>query len=912
MRPDPEVPIGSWESDVVLADGGTLHVRPLAVSDTDAIVGLYQRLSAESIYLRFFSPVPRPTAAQLERLTDHAGHERFAFVALLNDEIVAIARYDLGRDHDDVAEVAFVVQDDQQGRGIATVLLEHLAAYARAHGITKFVADTLPHNHKMLRVFTDAGWEVERHFESGSVRVRFSIAPTESSVAKSQARETISEAASVARLLAPRSVAVIGASRTPGTIGHELFRNLLAYEFTGTIYPVNPNTEAVVGVRAYPTVGDIPDAVDVAVIVVPAAAVPNVIEECAAKGVHGLVVITAGFAETGPDGRATQHALVTRARALGMRMIGPNCMGIVNTAAAVRLDATFAPSLPASGRVAFSSQSGGLGIELIARAARRGIGISQFVSVGNKADVSGNDLLQYWEHDPDTDVILLYLESFGNPRKFARIARRVAYSKPIVAVKSGRTASGRRAASSHTAALASSDVAVDALFRQAGVVRVDTLEELFDVAELFVHQPLPAGRRVAIVGNAGGPGILAADACGGAGLEVPELAEATQRELESFLIEGAAVRNPVDLIASASADHYERALRVVLNDPGIDSVLVHFVPPLVTRPHDVAEAIRRAAGEATALDKPIVACFLGQDGVPEGLRGDSGGRAVPSYAFPESAARALGRASALAEWRARPTGQVPDLAGVDVAAARVVIDAALAGVTEEAGVWLDVAQAGSLLRAFGISLVDSRLAATADEAVVAACELGFPVALKSASPAVLHKTDVGGVALALQDAAAVRDAFAAMHTSLGAQMGGAVVEPMVAPGVEVLAGVLHDPSFGPLVLFGLGGTTAELLADRSLRILPLTDQDAHDLVRGLRGSPLLFGYRGRPLADVAALEDLLLRVGRLADEIPELAEMDLNPVIVHEQGVVAVDAKIRVAAVTPGPPPELRRLRSLA
>lgn len=901
----PEPPSRQWQNDVVLADGGTVHVRPLRLDDDATLAGLYERVSAESIYLRFFSPVPRPTAAQLERLTTLDGHRRFAFAALLGDDMVAVARYDVV--DEGTAEVAFVVQDDQQGRGLGTVLLEHLAAYARTQGISRFVADTLPHNRRMLRVFTDAGWEVERHFDSGAVRLQFPIAPTESSLAKAEAREHVSEAASVVRLLAPRSVAVVGASREPGTIGHELFRNLLAFGFTGTVHPVNPNTAAVGGVRAYAHITDIPDHVDLAVIVVPAPAVLGIVDECAAKGVHGLVVVSAGFAEVGPEGKAAERRLAARARGHGMRLIGPNCMGVVNTSPAVRLNATFAPTPPATGRVGFSSQSGGLGIELMARAARRGIGVSHFVSVGNKADVSGNDLLQFWEQDPDTDVILLYLESFGNPRKFARLARRIARTKPIVAVKSGRSAPGRRAASSHTAALASSDVAVDALFRQAGVVRVDTLEELFDAAELFAHQPLPAGRRVGIVGNAGGPGILAADACAGAGLDVPELSDATQLALRAFLPEGAAVRNPVDLIASASAAQYEQALRVVLADEHIDAVLVHFVPPLVTRAADVASAIRHAAGHAT--DKTMVACFLGQEGMPEDLRLDDG--AVPSYAFPEGAARALGRAAGLAEWRRAPTGVIPVLDRVELDAARTIVDDALVGAGTD-GVWLDAVRAGRLCRAFGIDVVSTRAATDADAAVRAAELLGYPVSLKAASPALVHKTDVGGVALGLRDAGAVRDAFHAMHTALEARMGGAVVQPMVRPGVEVLAGVVQDPSFGPLVVFGLGGTTAELLADRSLRILPLTDRDAHDLVRSLRGSPLLFGHRGRPLADVDAVQQLLLRVAHMGDALAELAEMDLNPVIVHERGVVVVDVKIRLTPVSLGPPPELRRLRSLA
>jgi len=577
-----------WESDVVLADGGTVRVRPIRGDDMDALTGLYDRLSDETLYLRFFSPVPRPTAVQLERLTEVDYDSRMTLVALLGDKMVAVARYD--RVGADEAEVAFVVQDDQQGRGLGTLLLEHLAVVARTKGITTFSADTLPNNMKMLNVFADAGWLAERRFVDGTVRVRFPIEPTVSSIAAIREREHQAESASTTRLLAPASIAVIGASREKGTIGHELFRNLLAYEFQGPVYPVNPATTSVAGVRAYASVLDVPDAVDLAVVVVPAAAVPAVVEQCARKHVHGLVIISAGFAEVGSDGQASERAIVATARRNGMRIIGPNCLGVVNTAAGVRMNATFAPVVPVGGPVGFCSQSGGLGIELMSRASELGIGISQFVSVGNKADVSGNDLLQHWETDPDTSVILFYLESFGNPRKFARLARRVAREKAIVAVKSGRTQAGSRAASSHTAALATPDVAVDALFRQAGVIRVDTLEQLLDTAEVLAHQPLPPGRRVAILGNAGGPGILAADACAGAGLEVPELSAASQEQLRAFVARDASVGNPIDLVAAATPEQYERALRIVLADPGIDALLALFVPPLVTRAEDVASA----------------------------------------------------------------------------------------------------------------------------------------------------------------------------------------------------------------------------------------------------------------------------------------------------------------------------------
>jgi acetyl coenzyme A synthetase (ADP forming)-like protein len=899
-------PAGAWASDVVLADGGTVHLRRIRADDDEKLLGLYERLSDESRYLRFFSPVSAPTAAQLEQLTRVDGDPRFALVAELGDEIVAVARFDRLPGTTD-AEVAFAVQDDQQGRGLGTILLEHLAAAARSGGVQRFVASTLPNNRRMLDVFLSAGFEADRSFADGTVQVSFPIEPTASSVAAQRAREHVSEAASVARIFTPRSIAVIGAGRRRATIGHEVFRNLLRGDFTGPVYPVNPNADVVASVRTYATVLDVPDAVDLAVVTVPAPAVLGAVQQCARKGVRSLVVISAGFAEVGGLQADAERELVDVARLHGMRLVGPNCMGVVNTNPAVSMHATFAPFAPPAGRVAFSSQSGALGIELMAQAAQLGLGISSFVSVGNKADVSGNDLLQYWEDDAETDVILLYLESFGNPRKFSRLARRIARRKPIVAVKSGRSGSGRRAASSHTAALASPDVAVDALFGQAGVIRVDTLEQLFDTAQVLANQPLPPGRRVAIVSNGGGPGTLAADACEAADLEVPELPPATQGALREFVSADAAVTNPLDLVASATAEQYHRTLRAVLEEPTIDAVIVIFVPPLVTAAEDVARAVVDAAEGA---EKPVVTCFLGHHGVPEMLRrrdGGSDGAAIPSFRFPESAAAALARVAAHAEWRRRPEGVEPALTGIEVERARALVVDFLADAPD--GGWLDAPAAADLFSCFGIPVAATRSAEHADGAVAAAEELGYPVALKAGAGGIVHKTDVGGVRLDLASAAEVRGAFDDMRARLGDAMGPAVLQRMLPPGVETIVGVVQDPSFGPLVLFGMGGTAAELLRDSALRILPITDRDAHDLVRSLRTSPLLFGYRGTPAGDVAALEEVLLRVGRLADAIPELAETDANPVVVWHEGVCALDVKVRLEPAPARLPRGLRRLR---
>jgi acetyl coenzyme A synthetase (ADP forming)-like protein len=894
--------LDSWTCDALLADGGAVHVRPITPADDRRLRAFHGRLSAESVYLRFFSVHPQLTDDEVTRFTTIDAVDSMAFVATLDDEIVAVARYNREDDDAEAAEVAFVVDDVHQGRGLGTLLLEHLAGFARTRGIHRFVADTLAHNQRMLHVFRDAGFAAEKHLADGVVRVSLAIEPSADYVAAALERDQRATVNSIERLLCPRSVAVIGAGRRRGTIGHEIFRNLLAGSFAGPVYPINPTASHVASVRAYPSVADVPDDVDVAVIVVPAPEVHDVIAQCAAKRVHGLVVITAGFAETGTDGAGAERALVALARGSGMRIIGPNCMGIINTAAGVSMNATFAPIPPRPGRVAFSSQSGGLGIATLEEAARLGIGVSSFVSVGNKADVSGNDLLQFWEADAGTDVILLYLESFGNPRKFSRVARKVSRTKPIVAVKSGRTSAGTRAASSHTAALASPDAAVDALFHQTGVIRVDTLEELFAVAQVLSHQPLPSGRRVAIVGNAGGPGILAADACEGAGLEVPELTAATQDALRSFLPAAAGVRNPVDMVASASAADYRRAIETVLADADIDAVLTIFTPPLVTQADDVARAVAAAAQDSA---KPVLANFLAMAGAPEPLR--AGDATVPAFAFPETAARALAAAVRYSEWRQRAVGSTPDFDDIDAAAANAVVAKVLAERPE--GGWVPPVAAAAVLTAYGIPFAETVEALTADDAVAAATQVGYPVAVKAGNPELLHKTEAGAVAINLRTSDEVRAAYQRMAAELGDELGGVIVQRMAGRGVETIVGAVQDPAFGPLVLFGSGGTAVELFADRALRVLPLTDVDAAELVRSIRGAPLLFGYRGAPPTDVAALEDLLLRVARLVDDVPELAEMDLNPVIVSPSGAIAVDVRMRVAPRRSAPDLMVRQLR---
>jgi acetyl coenzyme A synthetase (ADP forming)-like protein len=902
-----------WTSDVVLSDGGTVHVRQIDPADGPALLAFHAGLSPDTVYARFFSSKPNLTPEEVEHFTHVDNDARVALVAELGERLVGVARYDRTADERE-AEVAFVIADEHQGRGIGTVLLEHLAAAARERGITRFVAETLPGNRRMLEVFGAAGFEERKSYSVDSVRVELAIEPTDVARAAAFEREHRAESRSVARLLTPDSVAVVGASRNPATVGHQVFRNLLDGGFGGIVYPVNPGAEHVASVKAYPSVQDIPGEVDLAVLAIPAAAVPGVVAQCARKGVEGLVVLTAGFSEV-EGGAEAQATLRDQARLNGMRLVGPNCIGVVNTA--VGLNATFSPYAPSPGRVAMQSQSGALGIALLERSARVGLGVSTFVSVGNKADVSGNDLLQYWEDDPNTDVVLLYLESFGNPRKFSRIARRVSRRKPIVAVKSGRSAAGVRAASSHTAALATPDVAVDALFRQTGVVRVDTLDELFDMAALLGSQPLPGGRRVAIVGNSGGPGILATDACDGAGLEVPELTAGTQAALREVVDPNGAVGNPVDLVASATPDVYEQALRIVLADEHVDAVVVINTPTFAATPDQLAPLL---PGIAAAAGKPVLACFLAAPHMPALITADPGpepgpagaddggspDRGVPAFPSPEPAARALARAATYAEWRRRPPGAVPELERFDAGRAAAVVEGFLR--ESDQGGWLPQEEVDELLDAAGIPFLRSGPVGSSAQARSEADRLGYPVAVKASGPELVHKSDVGGVQLDLDSGDEVAAAYEEMASRLGARMTGAIVQQMASPGVETIVGVVQDPLFGPLVMFGLGGVATELLKDRSFRVLPLTDLDAAELVRSLRSSPLLFGYRGSPRVAVPALEDVLQRVARLAGSILEVAELDLNPVIVSTGGAIAVDCRVRIVPVPARPPDDLRRL----
>jgi acyl-CoA synthetase (NDP forming) len=797
-------------------------------------------------------------------------------VATRENEIIGVGRYDRSDDPDN-AEVAFLVEDAHQGRGIGTQLLQHLTAYARTHGITAFKAFVLADNHAMLRVFRHSGYTLRRDLAEGVYTVEFPTAYSEEAKAADDRHEQSAVAASLMPIFYPHSIAVVGASRNPASIGGQLFQNLLKGNFTGPLYPVNPSAAVVNSVKAYPSILDIPDPVELAFIVVPGP----------------LVIISAGFAEVGEEGRRLEAELLEVVRTSGMRMIGPNCMGVVNTDPKVGMDGQFGPVYPPAGNVAMSSQSGALGIAILDYAKELNIGISTFVSMGNKADISGNDLLLYWEDDPATDVILLYLESFGNPRRFARIARRVGHSKPVVAVKSGRSAAGARAASSHTGSLASLDVAVDALFHQTGVIRTETLKELFDVTSLLANQPIPQGRRVAVLTNAGGPGILAADAIETRGLELPEFSAELQAGLREHLSAEASTTNPVDMIASAGPDEFRACLGLLMESDEVDSIIVIYIPISgdVAAMEEAADAIAET-GMSYGGRKTLLSVFMRSEGAPTQMhRADVH---IPTYPFPEPAARALAAAVEYGEWRARPEGEYLRFDDVDTTLASETVLAALAGMDEDGG-WLDPPDVEAVLRAYGIGPARSGVATDEDGAWALAEEIGGRVVLKVLSPSALHKSDVGGVALDLNGEEAVRKAFRQV-TSVVDDAEGVLVQEYVAGGHEVIIGMTEDPTFGPLVAFGLGGVFVELVGDVAFRIHPLTDLDADEMIAEVKSARLLEGYRGADPGDVPAVKETLLRLSALIEQVPEIVEMDLNPVKVLPpgEGVRIVDARIRV------------------
>jgi acetate---CoA ligase (ADP-forming) len=891
-----------YAADVILRDGTSVHIRAIRPGDRAELARGFAELSPEAVYFRFFRVKQRLTEQELQAFTELDFTARGALVATRRigdtERIIATARYAVTDDAPRPphrAEVAFTVGDAFQGRGLGTLLLVHLVVIARASGVTEFEADVLGENNRMLGVFAKSGFRVKRSLADGVFHVTFPTEETEEHAAVTDRRERAAAARSLRAILEPRAVAVVGASRTPGTIGALLVENLRHAGFTGPIYPVNPRADVVSGLRCYPTVEAIGQRVDLAVIAVRAPAVLEVVRDCARAHVHGVVVVSAGFADASPAGAELQRELVQLVRSSGMRLVGPNCMGVLNTDPAVALNATFAPTWPSAGPVGMLSQSGALGLAVLDHFRSLNLGVSSFVSAGNRADVSSNDLLAYWADDPHTRVVLLYLESFGNPRTFARLVPAVAREKPIVAVKSGRSGAGTRAARGLSSALPSLDVGVDALFEHAGVIRTATLEGMFDVAALLSTQPVPPGPRVGVVTNAGGPGTLFADACEARGLPLPALAPATMDALRALLPPGATSGNPADLLNTATPAHYEHALAAVGGDPGVDAVVVIYAPPIVTRPEDIAAAIARGAGRVPA-EKPVLAVFLSARGAPA-LLGSGPRGAIPSYSFPENAAEALAAAVRWGRWRRRVTGTPLALSGFARDAVRAVVDRILT--TADGPTWLQPEDLVTILRAAGIDFAEF-VRATPEGAAAAAPRLGYPLVAKAVSPGLLPGSDLRGVELGLDGPEALAEAVGRLDRRLaeaGRPLDGVLLQREVAGGVEALVGITTDPTFGALVFCGLGGALVELMGDVAVRVPPVTDVDAEEMLSRLRTVRLLAGHRGAAPGDRPALVSIIRRVSALAELVPELVELELNPVkvLAPGRGAVAVDGRMQIA-----------------
>ncbi|WP_055557994.1 bifunctional GNAT family N-acetyltransferase/acetate--CoA ligase family protein [Streptomyces sp. NBRC 110028] len=890
----------------LLADGSTVEIRPARPQDLDEVLRMHREMSPEALRLRFFAANPRYTRAAAERICApaHPGYQ--ALVAVAESRVIGVAEYDTlpaAPGEPVSADLALAVAEGRHGQGIGTLLLEHLVHAAREAGVSAFTAEALAENHEVLKVFGDLGLRTSRHFDGTDVRCTVHLEEDEDYLAAVDRRGRIADVASLRPLLRPRSVAVVGAGRRPGSVGRAVLGNVRSGGFAGALYAVNPHARVIEGTPAFPSVATLPLVPELAVLAVPAPAVPGVAEECGAVGVRALVVLTAGL----DAGQA--EALFTCCRRHGMRLVGPNCLGIADTFDEVRLNATFAAHPPLPGCVGVAVQSGGVGIALLERYGRLGVGVSSFVSLGDKYDVSGNDMLQWWESDPATRLAVLHLESFGNPRAFSRTARRVARTMPVLTVDAGRSEAGRRAAASHTAAAATPTMTRRALFTQAGIIATQSVAELVDTTALLHAQPLPAGARVAVVSNAGGAGVLAADACADAGLTVPALHPDLADELRALLPSGAATTNPVDTTAAVTADRMRSCLDRLAAIGTVDAVLVVLVPTALatgTR-EDPLLALTGAPGRRP---RPVAAVLLDQE-APVRLLPTADDSPIPAYTEPRSAARALAHAVRYARWRAEPPGSVPPLSGIDRAGAAALVETFLS--RHPGGGWLDPRDCAALLDRYRIPQLPWAWAEDEDTAVAAVRHLVEDergrVAIKAYWPGLVHKSDQGALRLDLEGPDQVRHAYRELRTRFGDRMTGVLLQPMARRGIELFAGVVQDEVFGPLVLFGLGGTATELLADHAARLAPLTDRDVHSLLTAPRCAPLLFGYRGGGAVDLEGLEQLLLRLSRMACDLPQLAETDLNPVVARADGVVALDIRLRVLS-RHAYDPYLRRLRA--
>ncbi len=878
---------------IILRDGSTATIRVAQPGDLPALRHFFERLSLESRVRRFFSPnLPRDEllAAMADSSDPHDQLTLLAFRVLDGEErIIATANYSaLDKT---TAEVAFAVDDTLQGKGLGSLLLERLAVLAAQHGITRFWAVTHADNRAMIDVFKRSGFQPRSKWSGGDIEIDFSVEPSATSAERSEARDRVATVASLRPFFKPGTVAVVGASRDPASVGYRLVDALVTHGYQGVVYPVNPQAQAIHSIRAYPSVSELPEAPDLAIIAVPRDSVMDVVDDCAAKDVRAVVVVANQFADDGEEGKALERQLVDKVRGYGMRLIGPGSLGLLSTDPAVSLSASFSPVLPPVGHVALASQSGAVGVGILALAAQRGLGVRDFVSLGNKADVSSNDLLQYWEENSGVNTILFYVEGFGNPRRFARLARRVSHVKPIVAVKSGRT-------------LATSDALVEALFHQAGVLRADTLEEMFDLGQALTSQPLPQGRRVGVVTNASGTSLLCADACHAEGLSLPTLSEDLQTRLAADLAPTARVENPVDFSAVSPPGFYHQTVRRLLESDELDALVVIYVSVGLMADHDVYRAIRSSVAETAArgVRKPVLVCWMGADLPALDSSGpnsdDNEAPPVPLavYYSPETAGHVLGKLTRYGEWRAQPPALIPDFEDARTEEARAICARAL----EARGPgWLSNAETQAVLRAMNLPLGPGGLARTGEEAADLARRVGFPVAMKWASSRV-HKTESGGVRLNLDNASSVRRAFKELHHHSASrdlhELEGVLVQPMSREGVEVRISMTCDPSFGPVLSFGLAGIYVEALDDAAQRIAPLTDADAREMVRSVRGYRLLQGYRDLPPADLPALEETLLRVSLLAEAVPEIGQVELHPLFVQAEGKGCwiADARIRV------------------
>ncbi len=935
QEPQTSVYPSHWEADVVLRDGGTARIRPITPEDADRLVSFYEQVSDESKYYRFFAPYPRLSDRDVWRFTHHDYVDRVGLAATVGGEFIATVRYDridaTGRPAmapAEEAEVAFLVRDDQQGRGVASTLLEHIGAVAGERGVRRFAAEVLPANSKMIKVFTDAGYSQRRSFEDGSVHLTLDLEPTEHSLAVMRAREQRAESRSVHRLLAPGSVAVVGVSRSGEGAGHTVLESLRTAGFTGRLHAVNRELEParaadaeprrLGGVPAYRSVEEVPEQVDLAVLAVPAASAASVVAECGRAGVQGLSVLSGDF------GRGEQRELVRLARSYGMRLVGPDAFGLINTDPEVRLNATLSREMPRGGRIGLFTQSGAIGIALLEALHGRGTGLSSFVSAGNRADVSGNDVLQYWDEDDATTVALMYLESIGNPRKFTRLAKRTAARKPVVVVKGARH-SGSAPPPGHAVPVSRTpDATATALLRQAGVIMAESYTELLDVGVLLACQPLPAGPRVAILGNTQALGLLTYDAC---------------------LLDGLRPGAVVELAADAGPADFGTALREALRDPESDAVVVTAIPSVATGvpgdPRGASAELADALAEAAeGAGKPVAVVHLALEGLDESLAE----RSFPSYPTPERAAHALAEAVGHARWRrtASGAGRVPEYDVDEAEAARILrgaverfqAHAPAAAPPEPLGQGapgaeapsrpdpgrpgpgfpsrshpLEPAETARLLDAYGIPVRTALPAPDPDAAAAAARTLGYPVALKTTAPHLRHRSDLGGVRLDLADEDDLRRAYAELTEALGgpAELR-PVIQQMAPRGVDTVVRAVLDPSIGAVLSFGLAGPPSELLGDVGYRLVPVTDTEAADLVRTIKSAPILFGWRGAQPVDTAALEELLLRVSRLLDDHAEIVGVDLDPVVVAPRGLTVLGAAVRFAPPEPSADLGPRRL----